>query len=112
MRVSTPFSTSDIAGALHLHDVGHDQDWPLYSARSPSWKLFAWPSRQAQLLFDLTTDAGETLNLVGKRPDLFAGLGLLLRRHLERTADRRLPADEVELSPDAERALRALGYLD
>jgi hypothetical protein len=39
-------------------------------------------------------------------------MGLRLRRQLVEAAKRRLEAAEVEITPEEEEALRALGYLD
>ena len=79
--------------------------------RSASWKLIAWPRLQRQELYDLAADSGETRNLAADRPILYAGLGLLARRHLERTLLRTAGGEEVEPSAEEAAALRALGYL-
>jgi hypothetical protein len=64
------------------------------------------------MLFDLQSDPEEQDNLVGERPVMFAGLGLLTRRHLLETGARGLEGEPVELTPEAEETLRSLGYLD
>jgi arylsulfatase len=87
-------------------------DAPMLAARTPYWKAIAWPRREVQMLFDLQADPAEQDNLVGERPIMFAGLGLLTRRHLLETRGRGLEGAPVELTPEAEEALRALGYLD
>jgi len=87
-------------------------DTPMLAARTPYWKAIAWPRREVQMLFDLQADPEEQNNLVGERPVVFAGLGLLTRRHLLETAARGLEGEAVELTPEAEETLRALGYLD
>ena len=64
------------------------------------------------MLFDLTDDPGEERNLVGERPLVWAALGLRIRQHLRERLRSDLAGREVEVSPEAEEALRALGYLD
>lgn len=84
----------------------------MVAARTPTWKLISWPRHQVQMLFRLDEDPGESENLVGEQPYLYANLGLLLRRHLIETSARQLAGEELELTDEAAEALRALGYLN
>lgn len=86
---------------------------PMLAARTRYWKAIAWPRHQLQMLFDLERDPGEHVNRVGERPWVYAGMGLTLRRRL-RAAAAAAPEQgaAVELTPAAEEALRALGYLE
>lgn len=84
----------------------------MVAARTAKWKQISWPRFQVQMLFDLEADSGETDNLVSAHPDLYAGMGLRIRRHLVEASQRELDAEAIEVTPEAEEALRALGYLD
>ena len=84
----------------------------MLAARTSGWKAISWPRHQVQMLFDLVEDPGESNNLVGEKPLVYAGLGLRIRRHLERSARIRWRGAEAEMTEEAKDALRALGYLD
>ncbi len=84
----------------------------MVAARTPAWKAISWPRSGVQMLFDLARDPGETQNLIGARPLVWASLGLRLRQHLGERLQPELAGHEVEVSDEAEEALRALGYLD
>ena len=86
--------------------------WPQLAVRSADWKLIAWPRIQRQELFYLADDPGETENLAATRPLLYAGFGLLVRQHLERTLLQRQAGEQVAPSAEEAEALRALGYVD
>ncbi len=82
-----------------------------YAVRAGRFMAITRPSHARQQLFDLERDPGETENLLLERPELFAGLGLLLARHL---AERGTPAtgEAVELTGEAREALEVLGYVE
>jgi arylsulfatase A-like enzyme len=84
-----------------------------YAVRAGRFKAIARPAQARQELYDLERDPGETEDLAFARPDLFAGLGLLLAQHLARSGAEALPTGEaVELTGEAREALEALGYVD
>ncbi len=85
---------------------------PMISVRTPNWKMISWPKHQAQFLFNLATDPAELDNRVGDEPSIFAHLGLLARDRLLRAQARGIEGEEITLDPEAEEALRSLGYLD
>ena len=87
-------------------------DHPMIASRTRYWKSISWPRHQTQMLFDLSNDPGETVNLVGDRPYVFAGMGLLARARLRAAQSRGLEGVELELDAETQEALRALGYLD
>jgi arylsulfatase A-like enzyme len=63
-------------------------------------------------LYDLARDPGETVNLAGRYPERVARLDDRLRTLLELLADPgELDQPALELDPDLEDRLRALGYL-
>ena len=84
----------------------------MVAARTAKWKQISWPRRQVQMLFDLEVDSGETNNLIAAHPNLYAGMGLRIRRHLVEASEQKLEAREIEVTPEAEEELKALGYLD
>lgn len=84
----------------------------MVAARTEEWKQISWPRFQVQMLFDLDHDPMEEINLVSTHPNLYAGMGLRVRRHLVEASERQLEAEEIEMTPGAEEALKALGYLD
>ncbi len=82
-----------------------------YAVRAGRFKAITRPSHAHQELYDLEQDPGEIENLVLERPELFAGLGLLLAQHLAAAGD--APTGEtIELDAEAREALEALGYVD
>ncbi len=87
-------------------------DQPMISVRTRHWKSISWPKHQVQMLFDLVSDPRERENRVGDNPLIFTNLGLVARERLLRARARGLEGDDVTLDPEAEEALRALGYLD
>lgn len=84
----------------------------MLAARTPFWKVIAWPSQHVQMPFDLARDPAELDNLVGERPWMYAGLGLQIRNHRRRWSLAGFEGEEVEITEEAAEALRALGYLD
>ncbi|MGH9464366.1 MAG: sulfatase-like hydrolase/transferase, partial [Thermoanaerobaculia bacterium] len=82
-----------------------------YAVRAGRFKAISRPSHARQELYDLERDPGEAENLVLERPDLFAGLGLLLAQHIA-ASDQAPTGDAVELTAEAREALEALGYVD
>jgi arylsulfatase A-like enzyme len=94
---------------LRRIDVGA-RPLELHATLHGDWKLIEGPGR-APLLFDLARDPGERVNLAQRRADV--------RRDLERRrveferAARRYAAEEsdVDLDPEAQERLRALGYV-
>lgn len=83
------------------------------SIRLPAVKLIEYPTRDGgwyQELFDLETDARETKNISGEKPDVVAQLHFQLEawRKETRLGD---AAEQIDLSPEVEAALRELGYV-
>ncbi len=68
-------------------------------------------AERGPLLFDLARDPGERVNLAAQRPDLARALEARLRTLVR--ALRPLPGDasEVDLDPETQERLRALGYV-
>jgi arylsulfatase A-like enzyme len=62
----------------------------MLAARTSTWKAISWPRHQVQMLFHLDQDPGETVNLVGEWPLVYAALGLRTRRHLQIGTDLQL----------------------
>ncbi len=92
------------------HRTNHRR--PLLAARSRAWKLIVRPALGERMLFDLSADPGERLNLAAERPWMYTGLALLLRRRLEAAAGRALESIPVELGADERAVLESLGYVD
>jgi arylsulfatase A-like enzyme len=88
-----------------------NKDRPTFAVRTPRCLVVVRPDLQQQSLFDLASDPGETRNLVGERPLLYAGLTLRLRRHRAAAAALAFTAEEAQLSDEDLEELRSLGYL-
>jgi hypothetical protein len=84
----------------------------LLGARTPTWKSISSPRGEKQMLFRLDDDPDELRNLVVEYPLAFADLGLQIRNHLQATRSRGFSGEAVEITSEAEEALRSLGYID
>ena len=62
-------------------------------------------------LYDLSSDAGETVNLVGERPRLVQDLQTRLREILEKTAQTHQNQEEAQFDEDTLKRLESLGYV-
>jgi arylsulfatase A-like enzyme len=83
---------------------------PQHSVIAGGWKLIlVYGERGRTLLFDLRADPSEERNLADELPVRRAVLEGLLRERLAASAPGE--TEEVELSDDLRRSLRALGYL-
>jgi len=86
-------------------------DRDLRAIYAPPYKLIT-STRGPPELFDLEGPAGEYENLAQRQPDVSGAL----RARLDRIVSERVPLyaadDRAKLSPETEKALRALGYLD
>jgi arylsulfatase A-like enzyme len=83
------------------------------SIRTPSWKLISYPGIDGEIfqLFDLETDPRETSNLAAARDEKRAELRQSLVAWRREAGDRE-SVPPPTLSPEEEKALRALGYID
>lgn len=75
------------------------------------WKLLADLSAKQFLLFDLKADPGETLDLAGREPGERRRLEAALHRHLLAVEGDPAAAASLAAGAEAERRLKALGYL-
>jgi arylsulfatase A-like enzyme len=79
------------------------------------WMPF-WPTEGTEELYDLTTDPGETRNIIGERSgqasELRARLGRWLTDQEKRTKSLPHEPDRVRLDKTLTDQLRALGYVD
>lgn len=97
--------------------VGLPDTYRVMSCRTPGWKLIQDEQGPAEELYDLAADPGETINLIGRHPDVAGALRRELDRHAEevvRAASRftgRREAGIVADDDDVRRRLAALGYL-
>ena len=64
------------------------------------------------MLFRVDEDAAEDRNLLVEQPLIFSGMALETRHELQTAQTRGLVGEAVEITPEAEEALRALGYLN
>ncbi len=98
--------------------------WPTYLVRDAQWSLMLFRGGTLQALYDLQHDPEQTANVIDEHRDIaatmtaaleeFAGMhGLSLTELLaRREADESEPVGpESELSDEARRELKALGYL-
>ncbi len=83
------------------------------SIRIPSWKLIAYPGIDGEIfqLFDLESDPAETRNLSAAEDEKLAELSRSLGAWRREAGDRE-SVPPPTLSPEEEKALRALGYID
>lgn len=90
----------------------------LSSVRRGRWKLIHDHLDDDYRLFDLSRDPGERRNRApgeeGEERAAFEQLSALLEERMEQAepGSPSSPSDAVELSPEAARALRALGYIE
>jgi arylsulfatase A-like enzyme len=97
---------------------------PSYLVRDVRWALMLWGNGEWRALYDLATDPGQRKNVIAEQPVVAAGMLEVFREFA--LAQRRPPVDflrpgvelpplpeagEVELTPEARRQLRALGYV-
>jgi len=113
-----PFQGVDLLAAGR----GPDGDLPVYSEQDYSWgywaslrindvKIIAEPNNEYKLL-DLRKDPGELRNLYQLQPQAYGEWVSLIRDWISDCEALAGPlAQPVELTPDVERQLRALGYL-
>jgi arylsulfatase A-like enzyme len=89
-----------------------DYEWGFWAAlRWPEAKIIAEPGEQYKLL-DLRSDPSEMQNLYPTQPDAYAEWVRRIQRWIARNREHPArPAAPVELPPDVEEQLRALGYL-
>jgi arylsulfatase A-like enzyme len=84
----------------------------IHTVRSLGWKLVAYPGVETDYyeLYDLEADAGETTDVASQHPETV----LQMSRTLDEWLAARAPqsAQELDLSPDEEEKMRALGYLN
>lgn len=74
------------------------------------FKLIAG-SRRGPLLFDLAHDPGELVNLAASRPDVVRDLEARRAEFVRRARSLADEAGDVELDPETQERLRALGYV-
>jgi len=95
----------------NIRMLGPFFDRDLRAIYDPPYKLVE-SSAGAVELFDLEREKGEYENLVDRRPDISRSL----QARLERIAEDRPPLfgaeDRATLTPETEKALRALGYVE
>ena len=84
----------------------------MLGTRTPIWKAILSRRSPVQRLFRVGSEPDERINRVAEHPLIFAGLGLRMKHHLEMTSGRGFSGEAVELTREADEALRALGYLD
>ena len=101
----TPRRTPEVRGAQVREGL-------IAALRGPRWKLISYPARKgfAYQLFDLVEDPDERADLIDENPSLAAEMARRLERWRNETgaaAPRKVP----KLSPESEKALEALGYV-
>jgi arylsulfatase A-like enzyme len=95
-----------------------------YLVRSPDWSLILWGNGEWRSLHDLRTDPGQRRNVIAEEPEVAETLGRDFAQFAEtqRRPPREfldpeaqplpLPPEEgAQVSPEAKRQLRALGYV-
>ena len=84
----------------------------LFGSRTRAWKSISSRRGEIQMLFRVDEDAAEDRNLLVEQPLIFSGMALETRHELQTAQTRGLVGEAVEITPEAEEALRALGYLN
>lgn len=82
-----------------------------YSIQNERFKLI-WNTELGSELYDLEKDPYETTDLSRSRPEVVQELHAALERKLEILHRTALTSEPEEVSPEARRALKALGYVD
>ncbi len=118
-----PFGLSAIK--QKLHEMAPQYHRTVLAARSATHKRIVYSNDQPEELFNLVTDPGESRNLLSESElapqdrEAAETLAAAIERRRERWSkasravnDRLFGGDGVELEPEIEERLRALGYLD
>jgi len=88
-----------------------DQDRPVFGVRTLGFSTVLYPWGDGEL-YALANDPGEVVDLRARRPDLFAGLSVLLQRELWREPFIPAAGDAGPRTEEELEMLRALGYVD
>jgi arylsulfatase A-like enzyme len=114
-----------IEDTAHDHIIaGSDGDPPSYLVRGEEWALILWGNGEWRALYDLRPDPGQRHNVIHDHPEVAEQMLAEFRRFA--INQRRPPLEfldpnheplavpqegALELTPDLERRLRALGYV-
>lgn len=88
-----------------------DQERPVFGVRTVGFSTVLYPWGDGEL-YVLANDPGEVVDLRARRPDLFAGLSVLLQRELWREPFVPAAGDAGPRTEEELEMLRALGYVD
>lgn len=97
--------------ALPLFATGVVGEPRTFALRTERYKLIADLGTGAAVLYDLTVDTGETLDVSASRPEALARLRERLERHVASTTATLAPRTET-VPPRLRERLEALGYVD
>jgi len=107
----TPIVTEVRRSDLNIRMFGPFFDRDLRAIYDPPYKLIT-SSTGAVELFDLEKATGEYENLVDRRPDILRSLQARLERIAEARPSLYDAEERATLTPETEKAMRALGYVE
>jgi arylsulfatase A-like enzyme len=107
----TPIVTEVRRSDLNIRMFGPFFDRDLRAIYDPPYKLITSSTGEVEL-FDLGKAAGEYQNLVDRRPDISQSLQARLERISEAHPSLYDAEERVTLTPETEKAMRALGYIE
>lgn len=105
--------TEDAFSVVWLPDAPADsgKQVRISSLRTRQWKLIHDHVANKRTLFDLTTDPAEKRNVADSHPTPLAELGSRLDAWMARMNRKASPVRRLQLTPEEEQNLEALGYL-
>ncbi len=106
-RAAYAFNVIDIQTGDSERDVSFVQQ---IAVREPDWKFITIPRTQANSLFDLRTDPGETRSVIGANLAALEKWKRLALEHYDPTRDVNLDPRQ-RVAPSLVRQLQSLGYL-
>ena len=82
-----------------------------YALRTKQWKYILTTKPEGEELYDLKADPGEKTNLATKEPDKARRYRKALEEWRKSRPDLGAPISKITMTPEHEKQLRALGYI-
>jgi arylsulfatase A-like enzyme len=115
LEVPSVFQGESLVNRLDEDRVVFACDGRTWKAINKEWSYILSEAKQREELYHLTTDPGETVNLVQENPDMaLLGRGVIedMRAACKKHAYLSIRIDQIEMSEEQRERLRSLGYID